>query len=652
MDGDSDFHKNLLDNLESEIRDDWPYKILSKDSASPSLLVLTGDGRRDMCPRIVEEGKYFSEGLAVKTWCRTDGDDFNKRHRTDEEKALEYEKKIYTRKIKPIMDLNEEDIDNPSEYVPILRYIGDDDDCSTVETLIRFIGIDLESDSPEVLAQRDLLYLAFYVTDAIVRDPGFEAYIKPINFMMVEFYRKFFGYLTEAGKERFRVKFPNIRYWKIGALLLPRTKFRTFDEYFGYSSQSSLFQQVVKGLYMVNKAGVVHNDLHCGNIMIKKNVDGVEPVRKVMIYDWDRGYSPDLGPNELLDTSTDTGLCAMSQCNLFMEQRPIDLLKILRYVADSRDDFFDILQNGLKLQNNFVEGLPRYDAIHSALKRCSRDDYFYTFEGYSSLYKIGQCPRLEHAIALMGGTWDVIFHNIFPDLEIRAPEAGAVMAMSERSVNTIPEYLVPLANIFADIVNREFRIGIEKDKRGIEVIEDLVSTVELYTKCTRTGTGKKRVRFRVSRDSPSEKYVFDLKILKRLRGKLSTELSWSEFNSLRNVVDYLKFGPGEIFTGEFREEPIDFDEGRDFAEILVENENRKAELLKQIITNPERSDSFSSSEISTGYSYTDDEIGRDKEYRGTGYSYTGYSDEIGRRYSYTGYSDEIGGRYYLDEATL
>jgi hypothetical protein len=574
---DSDiFCENLLESIGAEIKDDWPYKILSKKSASPSLLVLTGNGVRDTCPRIVEEG---NESLAIKTWCRTESDDYNQRDPVDEEGALGYEKKVYVDKIKGIMEANVEDPDNPSEYVPILRYVGDDGDCSTVETLARFIGIDLESESSRAVAQRGLLYLAFYVNDAMVRDPGFEDVIKPLEFNKVDFYRRFFLECTQEGKARFVRKFSNdVKYWKIGAVLMPRTRFRTFDEYIGTEHQSGLMVQVVKGLYMVNKAGLVHNDLHCGNIMVKTNPDGIEPVRKVMIYDWDRGYSPSLGPNPLLNIETNRYLCKTSQCNIFMGQRPVDLLKILRYVVDSRDNFFDILQNGLKLPNNFVDGLPRYDVIHSALKRCSPGKNFYTFEGHSALYKVGHCPRVEHAIALLGGTWDVIFRNIFPDLEIRAPDAGAVMAMNEKGVNSIPEYLIPLANIFAEIVNEKFSCGIIVDRNDVEVVEELESSVNLYS--GKVGSASRRVRFGVLRDISSVEDRFYFIKIQNLEGKKCSELSWTEFNKLRNVADYVKFGSPKIFRYDFTD--MKEDSGRDFSEILVENEDRKAKLLKEM----------------------------------------------------------------------
>ena len=86
----------------------------------------------------------------------------------------------------------------------------------------------------------------------------------------------------------------------------------------------------------------------------------------VLIFDWDRAYSPDLGDNPILskktcDNKESSNLCICSQCNIIIDNYSTDFFKIISYIT-LRDDFNIILEkfgiNDKKKQtiiHNFLE---------------------------------------------------------------------------------------------------------------------------------------------------------------------------------------------------------------------------------------------------------------------------------------------------------
>jgi len=431
------FCLRLVADIQVELKDSdmWFFSILDKNSASSSLLITTHPDARipGNCPRTEPDMRDGS--FAIKTWCRTEDDDNNIRDPSSEELAVGYEKRVYYNKIRPIISANPDSPylgANEYGYMPLLKYLGDDNNCCTVDILARFIGIDIMSTDDDFVRQKKFLYLVFYLMDAMVRNPQLENLIEPINYKDIRLYQRFFAGLTDGEKGRFVRKFHNnqdISKWKIGAIILPNVRFMKYSQYFEMPQRVPLFRQIMKVLYTVNRANLVHNDIHPGNIMIKRGTPDNPPIYRVMIYDWDRGYSPDLGDNPMLNTDTSRYPCRSSQCNLFRGQRPIDLLKILRYLADERNNLYDVLQNSLMLNNNMIDGVPKFERIYDGIITCSPTK-FYTYNNFSSLYTNGHCPQLENAITLMGGTWEIIYRNVFPHIDIDIgqanPVAGAV----------------------------------------------------------------------------------------------------------------------------------------------------------------------------------------------------------------------------------
>ena len=545
---------SLLEGLQEELGKDWGFKILDKDTTSSSMLILLEK------PNITDEKKcpYLVSGLvnpsfAIKTWCRTtirEGD-YNKRQSTRSEGSLEYEKRVYINKIRPLIKANP---DSQSGYMPLLKYTGDDGDCSTVDVLADFLGI-----QPDMKVRKNLLYLAFYVTNMMAQgNPSLEDNIKPFNFMSVGLYSRLLSQLKKSDKDSLLGSFQNIGKWNIGAILMPNIKFRPFTDYIGNGFQAEFIQQIVKGLYAINKCGLVHNDLHPHNIMIEKRV-GENPAHRVMIYDWDRSYSPTLGDNPMLNSETDIQLCRSSQCNLFMGQRPVDLLKILVYIARNKQtDLSFVLQRGLKLQNDKIDGYFRFDLIYNGIINCSPENYFYRYNRHSSLYKVDNCEGIEYAIDLLGGTLDIIYHNIFPDVEIQEAKHEPVMGFKSNTRNTVPDEMVPLINLFMGIVNERTKIFSEVDNSDTSVCKQLRSFARLY----KTGKTAKISKLR------TELKRIDLN---SFRDKKASELTWREFNILRNAVDLIKFGIPQPVTENIEKKLPKWSKKRDFIDIMAEH---------------------------------------------------------------------------------
>jgi hypothetical protein len=331
----------------------------------------------------------FGISIAIKVWINRSP------NQLIQEKAVEYEKQVYEGVIRPLFQEQKEP--------PFLKYLGSDDGLLNITTLATFIG-----------AQRrdclTLLKLAFCVLNVFSNDPlSRKTFLETggvINLMSTDFYRNFFTI--------FRFNWDDIQLiTPLKGLLFPEIKFVKFSDIIGNPQVSiNIFREILKGLYMINKKRLVHNDLHIGNVMIQRDTG------RVMIYDWDRAYCPVLGENPILDIETSRGLCKYSQCNKFLDARPIDLLKFLIYLTDVKDYFYYVLKEGLRIPdiNIDIQGrdLRIYDLIYNGITSCSPGgptDKFFIFNDRSSLYEVGLCEQLEYSIIFMGGNWDNIYNQ-------------------------------------------------------------------------------------------------------------------------------------------------------------------------------------------------------------------------------------------------
>ena len=372
------------------VRELLPYKILPKNSASSSILIVTKDNKPDSdgCPSKSLGGNI---PVAIKVWCKYG------RPLTEEESALEYEKSVYVDYIRNLVNSNPD--------APFLRYIGDDNGCSTVKSLAQYIGCDDEG-------AMTILCLSFYIMDEMAKDidiyDNLIASKIKIDYTSRTFYNSYFNIYRTSGA-KFSKIYKNIPDWKIGAILLPSVNFKIFDDIIGTPLQIPTLREVTKGLYTINNLELVHNDLHSGNIMIE------EKTNKVLIYDWDRAYAKGLGKNKLLNDNTCLDLCKVSQCNLFLDKRPIDLIKILCYTIHDPDNFYLILKEVLNLENVKIGGISKFKIIRDGILKASNDEgsCFFVLDGCSSLYKPGHSMPLENAISYLGD-WDIIFARAFP----------------------------------------------------------------------------------------------------------------------------------------------------------------------------------------------------------------------------------------------
>jgi hypothetical protein len=99
--------------------------------------------------------------------------------------------------------------------------------------------------------------------------------------------------------------------------------------------------QVACACYAMYLAGIIHNDIHAGNVFLKRydtpvilmyiideNIYTIETYYVAKIFDFDRAFSIRLGDNNMLDGK----LCErVSQCNILLE--PKDFIKFMCYVS-------------------------------------------------------------------------------------------------------------------------------------------------------------------------------------------------------------------------------------------------------------------------------------------------------------------------------
>jgi hypothetical protein len=534
--------KHLIGLIPSpEVRETWPFKILDKNSASTSLLIITKNIKPDanqVCPVKIYGGNI---PVAIKTWCKPR----RGRKAQDEEKALEYEKKVYTTYIKNII--------NSDPNAPFLRYLGDDNNCTNVKTLSEFIGA-IDDGAYACLC------LAFYVMDLLVIEPDYydtleEKDIK-INFMSRTFYTEFFFNLFPSEADKFIFLSDNyIPSWDIGAILLPAIQFKIFKDIIGTNVQVDVFKQVVQGLYTINKMKLVHNDLHPGNIMVE------EKTNKALIYDWDRAYAKGLGDNKLLNKDPCDELCSSSQCNIFMEGRPIDLLKILCYTTKNINNFNQLLFEGLNLENFQIGNKTRFETIFEGIEKCGDNKCFYTFQSCSSLYMENQCAELETAIIALGSNWSHIFGRAFtPETKISEENVNDSKELQQFAITVLGSRLIDshfgmTSVLSSSTINHEYN----HHDRPFEKYKNKTKKYNLKI-------DDKMIRYNLSGEMRTE--------LERLVKIKPAMLTWRDLVNLENITDYIKYGP-PVRVDKPDLVSVDLVPTMPFINIMHKNESRK-----------------------------------------------------------------------------
>ena len=146
--------------------DNFGFKILEA-GASNTLIITTKDGNHPV----------FGIPIAIKVWINRSP------NQLIQEKAVEYEKKVYERVIKPIF--------NEHKEPPFLKYLGSDDGSLNIQGLGAFIG----ADNNECLT---LLRLAFCVLNIFSQYPlSRKTFLDTnrvvgIDLMSKKFYQNFF----------------------------------------------------------------------------------------------------------------------------------------------------------------------------------------------------------------------------------------------------------------------------------------------------------------------------------------------------------------------------------------------------------------------------------------------------------------------------
>jgi hypothetical protein len=136
--------------------------------------------------------------------------------------------------------------------------------------------------------------------------------------------------------------------------------------------------QVAAGCYAMSLSKTVHNDLHLGNIFIEDLgkkvpslyiIDGksyfLNSRYKMLIYDFDRGYTTRFGNNNVLDGFA----CGYGQCNEFVENK--DIFKSLCYVIN---------RFHTPIEKELIDCLGKTDAIKKLITDMYKASYSCFFE--------------------------------------------------------------------------------------------------------------------------------------------------------------------------------------------------------------------------------------------------------------------------------
>lgn len=313
----------------------YPFTILPKKSSSPTMLIKCKDPR----------GKW----IICKVWNADDP--------SLETQGLEYENKVYEKKVAPLLDKN------PKE--PFIKYHGYGE--MNGEKLAHFIGINEanfpEEEEDEYIEDIDIA-LDYWQVCCIffTRDPEMEYdWEKLKNYDVPYDYREMFSL------DQMDFKFITLEYIECNT-------FTDCIRNYGTKDFLKVLKQVIEGIYILYKNKVVHNDLHSGNILITKK-------RNVKIFDYDRSYMKGIN-NPQLNSKQCEDLCSFSQCNIYKEDGyATDFYKMLSYCSQ-REDFGVILDKfgitnstGDEIKSRFFGKGDKYTKIQNFFLR-SMDDFF------------------------------------------------------------------------------------------------------------------------------------------------------------------------------------------------------------------------------------------------------------------------------------
>lgn len=266
---------------EKNIYDKLPFQILAKNSASPTLMVI-----------VKKEGAPY----IMKVWSSVD--------KTREARGLTYENMIYEDKVQTLI--------NSNPNLGLLKYVGKAENV-TVQELGNRVGIM----NDEELDIWKLVFLIYF------RDT--QRQFKYDRKSLLEY-----SITHQDTKSVLDI----VLTARVNCIMLPYIKFKPLHSLLPTVSTERLkkyIRQLIITIHSMYTSGLVHNDLHSGNVMVREDNDDI------LIFDWDRAYfighdNPQLDKNKCTD-----GLCGFSQCNIYNQNGyAIDLYKILHYIINER----------------------------------------------------------------------------------------------------------------------------------------------------------------------------------------------------------------------------------------------------------------------------------------------------------------------------
>lgn len=315
-------------------------------------------------------------------------------------KALEYERDVYLKLIKPMLSNN---------ICPhfVRCYNGGDCTYENLQMLAKMGGI-----SPINLA-RNIDYIFFGISlRPAIDGPDIINDKSTAEKKRVEKYQKLLPVVTK------HMKFSYIVSEQIKGETFA-DNMRSYDgDPFEEADFIALLFQICYACYCMYRSDLVHNDLHTKNIWIvdspsidvEYTVDGKvysfgDIIKLAKVYDFDRSYAKSLGTNDILD-----GFDAYSQVNKVVNLR--DFVKVMCYVysATKSEKVFDILNinsdegieywtNAFKVGGCFLqekEGKEIPDSKYEELKT----SYPYILDTLHYLYRevAGDPAREDHDI--------------------------------------------------------------------------------------------------------------------------------------------------------------------------------------------------------------------------------------------------------------